>query len=340
MKNKLLCTALILSCARADAAGFSAAVVIPADKPALAEEIAVGLDRAFTEKGHSLKVSYFDGRCDARKDKTLFGKVARAKPDFALGYSCGNLQLVEHKPAFPVFLLDGTVPENAEGLIKLTPEPKVLYDDFAAALGEFKNKRFLLLNDMTGGAEALLQKLRGALPENSFTEISVPPEKLNENINNLSQYADSDYDFIIVPSSDTANAVRLVSRIREAGLKQPVIGTGVLGTAAFSAKIGSMKHEIYFYAAQNPRYSLDAASVVADLRFDDKPAGDAAVSAYAAAQIFLKQKDGTNLRGKTFKTAIGTLEFDDDGAMKTVLPGQFFKWVNNQIKPVLELIEK
>ena len=340
MKNKLLFTALILSCARANAADFSAAVVVPADKPALAEEIAVGLDRAFAEKGYSLKVSYFDGRCDARKDKALFGKVLRLKPDFALGYSCGNLQLIEKKPDFPVFLLDGTVPENAGGLIKLTPEPKVLYDDFAAALGEFKNKRFLLLDDMADGSKILLQKLRNGLPENSFTEVSVPPKKLNENINNLSQYADSECDFIIVPSTDTANAVRLVSRIREAGLKQPIIGTGVLGTSAFSAKIGSMKHEIYFYAAQNPRYSPDAASVVADLRFDDRPAGDAAVSAYAAAQIFLKRRSGASLRGKKFKTVLGTVEFDDDGAMKTVPPGQFFKWVNNQVKSDFELIEK
>lgn len=340
MKNKLLFTALILSCARANAADFSAAVVVPADKPALAEEIAVGLDRAFAEKGYSLKVSYFDGRCDARKDRALFGKVLRLKPDFALGYLCGNLQLIENKPDFPVFLLDGTVPENAEGLIRLTPDDARMRDGFVKALSELDGKRFLLANDTTGRADELLQKLRGALSSGRFTEVEVPPKKLNENINNLSQYIDSKYDFIIIPSADVSNAVRLVSRIREAGLKQPIIGTGVLGTADFSAKIGSMKEEIYFYAAQSPRYSLDAASVIAELRFEDKPAGDAAVSAYAAAQIFLKQPESRNFGGKKFKTVLGTLEFGDDGAMKTVLPGQFFKWVNNQIKPDFELIEK
>ena len=118
------------------------------------------------------------------------------------------------------------------------------------------------------------------------------------------------------------------------------IGTEVLGTADFSAKIGNMKHELYFYAAQSPRYSLDAASVVADLRFGDKPAGDASVGAYAASQIFLKHKRGVPLYGKRFKTALGTLEFDRTGAMKNALPGQFFKWVNNQIKSDFELIEK
>lgn len=340
MKNRLLLTASILAAFNAEAATFSAAVVIPADKPALAEEIAVGLDEVFTEKGHSLKISYFEELCDVRKDATLFGKVLRAAPDFALGYSCGNLQAIENKPDFPVFLLDGTVPENADGLIKLAPAPQVLHDGFVAALAKFENKRFLLLNDMTGRADVLIEKLRRGLPENSFTEVSVPPNKLNENVSILSQYVDSEYNFILIPSADVSNAVRLVSRIREAGLKQPIIGTGVLGTADFSAKIGNMKHELYFYAAQSPRYSLDAASVVADLRFGDKLAGDASVGAYAASQIFLKHKRGVPLYGKRFKTALGILEFDRTGAMKNALPGQFFKWVNNQIKSDFELIEK
>lgn len=340
MKNRLLLTASILAAFNAEAATFSAAVVVPADKPVLAEEIASGLSKAFTEKGHSLKISYFEERCEPHKDRVLFGKVLRMAPDFALGYSCDEPQAVERMPEFPVFLLGGTVPENAGGLVKLTPEPAILYDDFVEALTEFKDKRFLLLNDMSGKADELLQKLRNGLPEDGFTEVALPPHQLNDNINNLLQYIDSKYDFILVPSADTANAVRLVSLVMDAGLKQPIIGTGVLGRADFSAKIGSVKPEIHFYAAQCPRFSLDAASVVADLRFEDKPAGDAAVAAFAAAQIFLKQPKRIDFKGKKFKTVLGTLEFDSKGAMKNALPGHFFKWVDNQIKFDFELIEK
>jgi len=340
MKNRLLFTALMSAAFNAEAATFSAAVVVPADKPALADEIASGLSKAFTEKGHSLKISYFEEHCEPRKDRALFGKVLRMSPDFALGYSCDDPQAVEHMPKFPVFLLGGTVPENAGGLVKLTPEPAVLYDDFVEALKELEDKRFLLLNDMSGKADALLQKLRNELSKDAFTEVFLPAQEWNNNINNLSQYIDSNYNFIVVPSADIANAVRLVSLVMDAGLKQPIIGTGVLGTAGFSAKIGSIKPEIHFYAAQCPRFSLDAASIVSDLRFEDKPAGDAAVAAFAAAQIFLKQPKRVDFKGKKFKTVLGTLEFDDNGAMKNALPGHFFKWVNNQIKFDFELIEK
>lgn len=340
MKNRLLLTASILAAFNAEAATFSAAVVVPAEKPALADEIASGLSKAFVEKGHSLKISYFEERCEPHKDRVLFGKVLKMTPDFALGYSCDEPQAVERLPEFPVFLLGGTVPENAGGLVKLTPDDALMHDGFVKALGEMDGKRFLLANDMTGRADALLKKLKSVLPADRFTEVAVPPNKLNENINNLSQYIDSDYNLIVVPSTDVSNAVRLVSRIREAGLKQPIVGTGVLGTSAFSAKIGSMKEGIYFYAAQNPRFSLDAASVVADLRFEDKPAGDASVSAFAAAQIFLKQPGSRDFSGKKFKTVLGVLEFDAGGAMKNALPGQFFKWAGNQIKTGFELIEK
>ncbi len=340
MKNRLLFTALIGAAFNVEAATFSAAVVVPADKPALADEIASGLSKAFTEKGHSLKISYFEERCEPRKDRALFGKVLRMSPDFALGYSCDEPQTVEKTPDFPVFLLGGTVPENAGGLVKLTPEPAVLYDDFVEALTELEGKRFLLLNDMSGRADVLLQKLRNELSKDAFTEVFLPAQELNNNINNLSQYVDSNYNFIIVPSADIANAVRLVSLVMDAGLKQPIIGTGVLGTAGFSTKIGSVKPEIHFYAAQCPRFSLDAASVVADLRFEDKPAGDAAVAAFAAAQIFLKRPKRVDFKGKKFKTVLGTLEFDDKGAMKNALPGHFFKWVNNQVKFDLEPLEK
>lgn len=340
MKNRLLFAALMSAAFNAEATTFSAAVVVPADKPALADEIASGLSKAFTEKGHSLKISYFEERCEPHKDRVLFGKVLRMAPDFALGYSCDEPQAVEKIPEFPVFLLGGTVPENAGGLVKLSPEPAVLYDDFVEALKELEGKRFLLLNDMSGRADVLLEKLRKELLTDSFAEVALPSHQLNDNINNLSQYVDSEYDFILVPSADTANAVRLVSLVMDTGLKRPIIGTGVLGTADFSAKIGSVKPEIHFYAAQCPRFSPDAASVVADLRFEDKPAGDAAVAAFAAAQIFLKQPKYVDFKGKKFKTVLGTLEFDDKGAMKNALPGHFFKWVNNQVKFDFEPIEK
>ncbi len=324
----------------AEAATFSAAVVVPADKPALADEIASGLSKAFAESGNSLKISYFEERCEPQKDRALFGKVLKMSPDFALGYSCDDPQTVEKMPDFPVFLLGGAVPENMKRLVRLTPDDVLMYDGFVEALKELKNQRFLLVNDATGRADALLQKLRAELPSDHFTEISVPPNKLNENINILSQYVDSEYNFILVPSADVSNAVRLVSRIREAGLKQPIVGTGVLGTPAFSAKIGSMKEEIYFYAAQSPRFSLDATSVITDLRFKDKPAGDASVSAFAAAQIFLKQAGGLDFSRQKFKTVLGLLEFDDNGAMKNALPGQFFKWVGNQINVAFQPFEK
>lgn len=121
MKNRLLLTASILAAFNAEAATFSAAVVIPADKPALAEEIAVGLDEAFTEKGHSLKIAYFEELCDVRKDATLFGKVLRAAPDFALGYSCGNLKAIENKPDFPVFCWTEPFPKTRTDLSNWRP---------------------------------------------------------------------------------------------------------------------------------------------------------------------------------------------------------------------------
>lgn len=340
MKNRLLLTASILAAFNAEAATFSAAVVVPADKPALTDEIASGLSKAFSEKGHTLKISYFEERCEPYGGRALFGKVLQMSPDFALGYSCDEPPAIERMPEFPVFLLGGTIPENANGLVKLTPDDVRMRDGFVKALSELDGKRFLLANDMTGRADELLKKLRRGLASDRFTEVAVPPNKLNENINNLSQYTDSNYNLIIVSSADVSNAVRLVSRIREAGLKQPIVGTGVLGTSTFSAKIGSMKEGIYFYSAQSPRFSLDAASVIADLRFEDKPAGDASVAAFAAAQIFLKQPQNRNFSGKKFKTVLGTLEFDADGTMKNALPGQFFKWVGNQIKSGFELVEK
>lgn len=349
MKNSILFLGAFLAVTAvfpADGGFFSAVVVTPKNKPEQAQEIASGLSKAFKDQGHQLKLRTYTEECNPEKDKALISKIMDNQPHFVIGYSCKeSAQIAEDELKLsdtPLFLLGGDVPKalTHQTLLKMMPEPETLFDGFVEALKRFKNKQFLVLDDKTGQADELIQTLRETFPAQDLKVLDVPPHQLNQNLKKLSKAIDSKYDFIVVSSLDPSQAVRVVSRIREAGLKLPILGLDVLGQPEFSAMIGNMKEGIYFYAPECGRFSLDAAPIIADLRFDEKIVGDATVSAYASAQIFMKALKDRSFYNKKFKTVLGSLEFDESGTLKSGFPGHFFKWENNSVEPDFQLVEK
>ncbi|MGN0905014.1 MAG: hypothetical protein ACI4PW_07645, partial [Alphaproteobacteria bacterium] len=130
-----------------------------------------------------------------------------------------------------------------------------------------------------------------------------------------------------------------ISRVREAGIKTPVIGLDVLGTPEFSRMIGSMKEGIYYYAFEDRRHSFDAAGLIAGMRFSGIEPTQAAIASYAAAQIWWQARRNAGegrlaLHDRTYETVMGSVSIDGGGDIRDGLPGVLYRWEGNTPVPV------
>lgn len=317
----------------------TAAVVAPANSAA-GNDIAAGVRAAFQKAGRPVEIVRVHEHCSGAKDVAAAEKAVENGADFVIGYSCdasaAAAREIYEKAQIPFFAVFSVLPcltaqKNAL-LFRLATNAAKQFDVFADTLNDkYRGKRFLIVSDGTKEGDRLAAVLKKKFPSDTFKSLSLPPNQMNKNINKIKEVIDFNENYTLVSSVSPQQAVRLISRLREEGIKSPVIGLNVLKTVEFSKMIGSMKHGVRFLDAEDFRYSPDAAEIVADFRLNGTEPSETMLAAYTAAQIWMQTAKKTPLsqKGTKYRTVLGEISFDAFGDMNALLPQSVYEWRGN-----------
>ncbi len=338
------CLWTLFLCGAATAQSIVNAVVVAPEGSSAERDIVLGIEKAFSDAEQSVSVQTVNESCSFLNGKKQAKEIAALSPDFVVGYTCAlsavSAQNEYFKAKIPYFAVLAVDPEltalKNRNVFRLSINTEKQFKPFADMLDEqYRGKRFLILKDGDVRANRFAEMLEKTLPEGSFQTLDLPTNHLNQNIKKLEKASDFKADYIIITSLSPKQAVRLVSRVREAGLKTPIIGLNVLKTADFNRMTGSLKHEIYFMDAVGVRHLADTAALIASMRFSGTEPSDTLLLAYAAAQIRMqipKDKQELNTRNIPFDTIAGPVVFDDFGDMVELPPQALYKWHENAYK--------
>ena len=96
--------------------------------------------------------------------------------------------------------------------------------------------------------------------------------------------------------------------------------------------IGVMKQNLHFFARETPLYSLDAARLVSEMRFQDKEIEPDMLLAFAGIQVFWESlRNGGNIRNEKIDTVLGRISTDSYGNAVETPPMAFWRWQNNAV---------
>lgn len=327
-------------------------IVAPQDSQE-AQNIRTGLEKAFSDMNIDADILFIPETCRNASSFAVPSSVLR-RTDFVIGHFCSSsldkVKAEYQKNNIPLFVLGITDPvltaSANKNIIRLIPRTKSLYDGFVRELKKHKaSGRYIIAGDGTAQSDEFNGVLKKELPQEQVKMIELPEKQADDNIKKLSELSDFNADYIIVTSSATRHAVRVISRIREAGLKMPVIGLNTLGTLEFGQMLGSMKDNIFFYRPELGHHLLDAVPLVAEMRFNGDEVGELTVVSYAAVQIYCEADARTKgdippvFHKSGFKTSLGNVDFNAFGDVENLFPGQFFRWDENRVVPVRQLVE-
>lgn len=327
-------------------------VIAPQDSQE-AQDIRTGLEKAFSDMGIDADIRFIPETCNAASSFAVPSSILR-RTDFVIGHFCSSsfdkARAEYQKNNIPLFILGLTDPtltaEPNKNILRLIPRTNSLYGGF---IGELKkhgaSNRYIIVGDGTARSAEFAEILKKELPQAHFESVELPEKQTDDNIKKLSELSDFQADYIIVTSSVTRHAVRVISRIREAGLKMPILGLNTLGTLEFSQMLGSMKDNILFYRPEQGHHLLDAVPLVAEMRFNGDEVSELTVVSYAAVQVYRQAQ--TRQKGDAppvfheagFKTSLGKVDFNVFGDVENLFPGQFFRWDGNRIVPVRQPVE-
>lgn len=327
------------------------AVVAP-ENSGREHEVVSGLEKALKDlnayTSYNVSIRSYPETCRTAEDRRTAARIAEEKPAFVIGYVCAYSAMAAQQEYaarhIPYFALSIVAPsltsQKNENVVRLCPRTDRQFADFAEMLKQrYPGRRFILLDDTTPDGGRFTDVLEKTLDARRAKRLKIPLKQANKNIKLLSQQYDFNADFIVIGSVSPDEAVRLISRVREAGIKTPVIGLDVLGTPEFSRMIGSMKEGIYYYAFEDRRHSFDAAGLIAEMRFSGVEPTQAAIAAYAAAQIWWQARKsagegGIVLHDRTYETVLGNVSVDGGGDIRDGLPGVLYQWEGNAPVPV------
>ena len=327
------------------------AVVTP-EESSISRDIQSGIEAAMSKEGidksYTLQVDTYTESCQKAKDDTITEKIILSQPDMVIGYFCTASAIAAQRafanngiPFFSLSIVDPRLTKyKNSNTVRLTTRTDRQFKSFAHMLKEnYPEKKFLILDDTSKEAKNFIKILSEEIPATHSKIINLPSKEAEVNIKKISDFDEFKPDFVLISSVSPVQAVRMISRLREAGLKTPVIGLDVLGTPEFAQMIGAMKDDVYFYGTEDARHSLDAATLIAELRFYNVDPSFYTVSSYAAVQIWWQanQKAGAEhlkLHNQTFKTVLGDLSINAFGDVEGDIPSVLYRWQENTFFPV------
>lgn len=304
--------------------------------------------------GKKLKLEIGDDACDPKQAVAVANQMASKKVSFVAGHFCSSSSI----PASQVYA--------EAGILQITPastNPKLTDDAFAkkwvnvfrtcgrddqqgAVAGayiadKFKGKKVAIIHDKSTYGKGLADETKKALNAKGFKETMY--EAINQGDKDftalISKMKAANIDLIYLGGYHT-EAGLMVRQAREQGFKALLMSGDALVDNEYWKITGPAGEGTLMTFAPDPRKAMEAKDVVAKFKTMNYDPEGYTLYSYAAIQVFaeaVKQTKGSlkvadlskAIRGKSFKTVIGDLKYDNKGDVSNS-KYVFYIWKNGQ----------
>jgi branched-chain amino acid transport system substrate-binding protein len=303
--------------------------------------------------GKKLKLEVGDDACDPRQAVAVANQLASKKVVFVAGHFCSSSSI----PASQVY--------NEAGILQISPastNPK-LTDDAAEKkwnnvfrtcgrddqqggvaggylANNYKGKKVAIVHDKSTYGKGLADETQKAmnakgLKEAMYEAVTQGDKDFSALISKMKQ-ANID---VIYYGGYHSEAGLMVRQAREQGLKATLISGDALVDNEFWKITGPAGEGTLMTFAPDPRKAAEAKDIVAKFKQQGYDPEGYTLYSYAALQVWsaaVEQAKSTDvakvspaIRGKSFPTVIGNLQFDNKGDVSNS-KYVFFVWKNGQ----------
>src|SRR5690349_2089267 len=288
--------------------------------------------------GKKLALDVEDDACDPKQARSVAEKIASARIPFVAGHYCSSSSI----PASEAYA-DGNVlqitPASTNPLFterKLANVARVCGrdDQQGQVAGEyiaknFKGKNVAILDDKSTYGKGLAEETKKALNKAGVTE------KVRESYNQgdkdfnaiVSRLKQQNIDIVYVGGYHT-EAGLLLRQMRDQGLNTILMAGDALADKEYASITGPAGAGTLFTFGPDPRKKPTAASIVEKFKAKNIDPEGYTLYTYAAFQVWSKAvaKAGTTdpkkvmntIKGGSWDTVIGTLNFDAKGDIKQI----------------------
>jgi branched-chain amino acid transport system substrate-binding protein len=295
--------------------------------------------------GKKLALDVEDDACDPKQARSVAEKIASARIPFVAGHYCssssipaseayadGNVLQITPASTNPQFTERGLW--NVARVCGRDDQQGTVAGDYIAKA--FKGKNIAILNDKTTYGKGLADETKKALNKAGMTE------KMFESYNK------GDKDFNAIVSRLKLNNIDLVyiggyhqeaglilRQMRDQGLQTVLMAGDALADKEYASITGPAAEGTLFTFGPDPRNKPTAKSIVEPFKAKNIDPEGYTLYTYAAMQVWsgAVKKAGTAdpkkvmaaIKGNSWDTVIGTLEFDSKGDIKQ-LDYVVYKW--------------
>src|SRR6201988_4377562 len=301
-----------------------------------AEQAVKDLNAAGGVLGKKLALDVEDDACDPKQARSVAEKIGSAKIPFVAGHYCSSSSI----PASEAYA-DGNVlqitPASTNPLFterKLWNVARVCGrdDQQGAVAGDyiaknFKGKNIAILNDKSTYGKGLADETKKALNkagvmEKMYESYNQGDKDFNAIVSRLKQ---QNIDIVYVGGYHTESGL-LLRQMRDQGLKTVLMAGDALNDKEFASIAGPGAEGTLFTFGPDPRNKPTAKSIVEKFKAKGIDPEGYTLYTFAAFQVWSKAaaKAGTTdpkkvmetIKGGSWDTVIGTLDFDAKGDIK------------------------
>jgi branched-chain amino acid transport system substrate-binding protein len=303
-----------------------------------AEQAVADINAAGGVLGKKLALDVEDDACDPKQARSVAEKIASAKIPFVAGHYCSSASI----PASEAYA-DGNVlqitPASTNPLFterKLWNVARVCGRDDQQGLvaaqyiaKNFKGKNVAILNDKTTYGKGLADETKKALNKAGFTE------KMFESYNKgdkdfnaiVSRLKRENIDLVYVGGYHQESGL-ILRQMRDQGLQTVLMAGDALADKEFASITGPAAEGTLFTFGPDPRNKPTAKSIVERFKAKNIDPEGYTLYTYAAMQVWSQAaaKAGTTdpkkvmdtIKGGTWDTVIGKMEYDSKGDIKQI----------------------
>jgi branched-chain amino acid transport system substrate-binding protein len=315
-----------------------------------AEQAVKDINAAGGVLGQQLELAVEDDRCDPKEAVAVANRVASSGAVLMAGHFCSGSSI----PASAVYAEEGVIQISpASTNPKFTderPGPGVYRicgrdDQQGEVAGQyladkFKDQKVAILHDKSaygkGLADATMAAMEAAGKKADMYEAYTAGEQDYTAL--VTKLKDAGIDVVYVGGYHT-EAGLIKRQMKEAGMDALLVSGDALVTDEYWQITGDAGAGTLMTFSPDPRESPEAADVVKTFRDAGIEPEGYVLYTYAAFQVFKQAAEAAGstdydamvkaLDDGTFKTVLGTLEFDDKGDVS--LPGYvFYEWENGK----------
>ena len=303
-----------------------------------AEQAVADINAAGGVLGKKLALDVEDDACDPKQARSVAEKIASAKIPFVAGHYCSSSSI----PASEAYA-DGNVlqitPASTNPLFterKLWNVARVCGrdDQQGSVAGEyiaknFKGKNIAILDDKTTYGKGLADETKKALNKAGITEKMYESyNKGDKDFNAIVSRLKRDNIDLVYVGGYHQEAGLILRQMRDQGLKTVLMAGDALADKEFASITGPAAEGTLFTFGPDPRNKPTAKSIVERFKAKNIDPEGYTLYTYAAMQVWSQAaaKAGTTdpkkvmdtIKGGTWDTVIGKMEYDSKGDIKQI----------------------